>query len=32
MNDMCDLIVSTFTVKEQEGTIVPSVVVLMCED
>ena len=32
MNDMCDLIVSTFTVKEQEGTIVPSVVVLTCED
>ena len=32
MNDMCDLIVSTFTVKEQEGTIVPSVIVLMCED
>ena len=29
---MCDLIVSTFTVKEQEGTIVRSVVVLMCED
>ena len=29
---MCDLIVSTFTVKEQEGTIVPSVVALMCED
>ena len=29
---MCDLIVSTFTVKEQEGKIVPSVVVLMCED